>query len=250
MERAPEDPPISSSSDLRSQEDPAASTEPDAPAPRPAFQPPQGREPGPISHAERLWDLAKTLVVSLSLAVAVRVGIAQAYEVDGPSMEPTLLTGEKLFVARCAYGLALPWLADAIVSWALPDVGDVVILASPQNPNEDLVKRVIGLPGDIIEVRVDTIYRNGSPLTLDGPHACPPGRFRSRYTVCETYTESSPTHHWRISRSLEWGQSLPAVRVPDDHVYVLGDHRTRSNDSRAFGPVRASLLRGKVLFMD
>src|SRR3954471_21768202 len=101
------------------------------------------------SHAERLWDLAKTLVVSLSLAVAVRVGIAQAYEVDGPSMEPTLLTGEKLFVARCAYGLALPWLADALVSWAWPEVGDVVILASPQDPTEDLVKRVIGLPGDL-----------------------------------------------------------------------------------------------------
>ncbi len=202
------------------------------------------------SHAERLWDLAKTLVVSLSLAVAVRVGIAQAYEVDGPSMEPTLLTGEKLFVARCAYGLALPWLSDALISWSLPQVGDVVILASPQDPSEDLVKRVIGLPGDLIEVRDDMIYRNGRPLPLEGPHACPPGRFRNRYATCETYTESSETHHWSISRSLEWGQTLPPVRVPADHIYVLGDHRTRSNDSRAFGPVRASLLRGKVLFMD
>lgn len=206
--------------------------------------------PHPISHAERLWDLAKTLVVSLSLAIAVRVGIAQAYEVDGPSMEPTLLTGEKLFVARCAYGLALPWLADALVSWSLPEVGDVVILASPQDPTEDLVKRVIGLPGDLIEVRDDIIYRNGRPLSLEGPHACPPGRFRNRYATCETYTESSEAHHWSISRSLEWGQTLPAVRVPAEHIYVLGDHRTRSNDSRAFGPVRASLLRGKVLFMD
>jgi len=204
----------------------------------------------PPSHVERLWDLAKTLVVSLSLAVAVRVGIAQAYEVDGPSMEPTLLTGEKLFVARCAYGLALPWLSDALVSWALPEVGSVVILASPQDPREDLVKRVIGLPGDLIEVRDDIVYRNGNQLPLEGPHACPPSRFRSRYATCETYTESSEAHHWSITRSLEWGQSLPPVRVPRDHIYVLGDHRTRSNDSRAFGPVRASLLRGKVLFMD
>lgn len=206
--------------------------------------------PRPPSNIERLWDLAKTLVVSLSLAVAVRVGIAQAYEVDGPSMEPTLLTGEKLFVARCAYGLALPWLPEALLMWAMPEVGDVVILASPQDPTEDLVKRVIGLPGDVIEVRSDIIYRNGHPLQLEGPHACPPGRFRSRYATCETYTESSEAHHWNISRSLEWGQTLPPVRVPDSHIYVLGDHRTRSNDSRSFGPVRASLLRGKVLFMD
>jgi signal peptidase I len=235
MDRAPE--PQDNSTDPRLDTDPPAASR-------------SGRVHDGPSNVERLWDLAKTLVVSLSLAVAVRVGIAQAYEVDGPSMEPTLLTGEKLFVARCAYGLALPWLADAIVSWALPDVGDVVILASPQNPTEDLVKRVIGLPGDIIEVREDTIFRNGNPLTLDGPHECPPGRFRSRYTTCETYTESSGAHHWRVSRTLEWGQSLPPVRVPADHIYVLGDHRTRSNDSRSFAPVRASLLRGKVLFMD
>lgn len=226
-------------------ERPETSHDEDKTAPEPLIPAPQH-----ISHVERLWDLAKTLVVSLSLAIAVRVGIAQAYEVDGPSMEPTLLTGEKLFVARCAYGLALPWLADALVSWSLPEVGDVVILASPQDPSEDLVKRVIGLPGDRIEVRDDIVYRNGVPLPLEGPHACPPGRFRNRYATCETYTESSEAHHWSITRSLEWGQTLPAVRVPPEHIYVLGDHRTRSNDSRAFGPVRASLLRGKVLFMD
>ncbi len=202
------------------------------------------------TNVERAWDLAKTLVVSLSLAVAVRVGIAQAYEVDGPSMEPTLLTGEKLFVARCAYGLALPWMADTLVSWSMPDVGDVVILASPQDPTEDLVKRVIGLPGDVIEVKQDVVYRNGHKLIQDGPHACPPQRFRSHYSSCETYTEHSPSHLWHVSHSLEWGQSLPPVTVPPDHVYVLGDHRTRSNDSRAFGPVKASLLRGRVLFMD
>jgi signal peptidase I len=212
------------------------------PGPLPSARPP--------SNTERLWDLAKTLVVSLSLAVAVRVGIAQAYEVDGPSMEPTLLTGEKLFVARCAYGLALPWLSEALLMWALPEVGDVVILASPQDPTEDLVKRVIGLPGDVIEVREDTIFRNGQPLALDGPHACPEGRFRSRYSSCKTFVESSESHHWNISRSLDWDQTLPPVRVPEGHIYVLGDHRTRSNDSRSFGPVRASLLRGKVLFMD
>jgi signal peptidase I len=212
--------------------------------------------PGPLptspghSNVERMWDLAKTLVVSLSLAVAVRVGIAQAYEVDGPSMEPTLLTGEKLFVARCAYGLALPWFPEALLMWSMPEVGDVVILASPQDPREDLVKRVVGLPGDEIAVRDDIIYRNGAPLQLDGPHVCPPGRFRSRYVTCETYVERSATHKWSITRSLEWGQTLPAVRVPEGHVYVLGDHRTRSNDSRSFGPVRANLLRGKVLFMD
>ena len=59
-------------------------------------------------------------------------------------------------------------------------VGDVVILASPQDPTEDLVKRVIGLPGDVIEVRQDVVYRNGRKLLQDGPHACPPQRFRSR----------------------------------------------------------------------
>lgn len=215
------------------------------PAP-PASQPPPVR----VSRSDRAWELAITLVVSVALAIVVRVGIAQAYEVDGPSMEPTLLTGEKLLVARCAYGLALPGFDDTLLHWSMPSVGDVVILASPQDPREDLVKRVIGLPGDVIEVRNDVIYRNGEALTLAGPHACVPKRFRSRYSSCETFVEHSPEHRWSVSHSLEWGQSLPPVRVPEGHIYVLGDHRTRSNDSRSFGPVRASLLRGRVMFVD
>jgi signal peptidase I len=72
------------------------------------------------------------------------------------------------------------------------------------------------------------------------------------YPQCETYRESDGANDtWQITHSyLGWGQTLPATRVPEGHVYVMGDHRTRSNDSRAFGPVRASLLRGKVLFVD
>ena len=203
-----------------------------------------------LSRTERAWELAITLLVSVALAIVVRVGIAQAYEVDGPSMEPTLLTGEKLLVARCAYGLALPGVEETVVSWSLPAVGDVVILASPQDPTEDLVKRVIGLPGDVVEVRNDVIYRNGEALTFAGPHACEPNRFGSRYRSCETFTEHNADHRWSVSHSLEWGQTLQPVRVPEGHIYVLGDHRTRSNDSRSFGPVRASLLRGRVLFID
>lgn len=218
-------------------------------------RPPTADEPRPQGvhglRSARAKELAHTLIVSLILAVVVRVGIAQAYEVDGPSMEPTLLTGEKLLVARCAYGLAVPGIHEQLLSWALPSVGDVVIVASPQNPEEDLVKRVIGLPGDVIEVRNDEIFRNGSPLSLRGPKRCPPDRFRTQYPECQTFREGSGEDQWWISHSyMDWNQTLQPRQVPAGHIYVLGDHRSRSNDSRAFGPVRANLLRGRVLFID
>lgn len=206
---------------------------------------------GRIARSDRARELAHTLLVSLVLAVVVRVGIAQAYEVDGPSMEPTLVTGEKLLVARCAYGLAVPGVREQLLRWAMPSIGDVVILQSPQNPEEDLVKRVVGLPGDRIEVREDVVYRNGTPLLTGGPAPCSPGRSRHPYPQCDVFREGTTEQHWQITHTYkDWNQTLPPTRVPEGHVYVLGDHRTRSNDSRAFGPVRAGLLRGRVLFVD
>ena len=197
------------------------------------------------------FNVVTVLAISATVALIVRIAIAQAYEVEGPSMEPTLRSGETLFVARCAYGLALPGLADTVVSWALPAIGDVVILASPQNPEEDLVKRVIGLPGDRIEVIDDVVHRNGAPMRVGEARSCLAERFHSPLDECRTFTEHNAERRWHTGHSyLEWNQTLPPVRVPDDQIYVLGDHRTRSNDSRIFGTVPISLLRGRVLFTD
>lgn len=194
---------------------------------------------------------AKTVVLAIVLAFGARIGIAQAYEVDGPSMEPTVFQSERLIVARCAYGLSLPWLEESLVRWGMPRPGDVVIVQSPRD-GLDLVKRVIGVPGDRVEIRDGVIHRNGVAIAQDDVGACDPARQLDPDPTCRVYEESleDDARRWRISRSALDLDDLPEVEVPEGHVFVVGDHRDRSNDSRYFGPVPASRLRGRVLFVD
>src|SRR5689334_19420698 len=84
---------------------------------------------------------ARSFLLWLGLAFCVRVGVAQAYEIEGPSMEPTLVDGRQVLALRAAYGLSVPFVPRAVASWAQPEVGDIVILRSPAD-GMDLVKRV------------------------------------------------------------------------------------------------------------
>ncbi|MDQ3031507.1 MAG: signal peptidase I [Myxococcota bacterium] len=202
----------------------------------------------------------RTIALAVALAFGVRIGIAQAYEVDGPSMEPTVFQNERVLVARCAYGLSLPGVENTIVRWSAPRAGDVVIVQSPRD-GLDLVKRVIGVPGDVIEVRDGVIHRNGVAIEQREVGACDPSRQLDPDPSCRVYEEAvssssaapadaSDARRWQISRSaLDLALMLP-VEVPEGHVFVVGDHRDRSNDSRAFGPIPTSRVRGRVLFVD
>lgn len=199
----------------------------------------------------RWLENTKSLALAIVLALGVRVGIAQAYEVDGPSMEPSLVSGQRLLVLRAAYGLSLPGIDEAVALWDLPEAGDVVIVRSPMD-GLDLVKRVIGLPGDEIEVRAGVIWRNGEPVPQAVLGACDPARHASVDQGCEVIEEEIDGRRWRTSRSTldsVFADVMP-VQVPEGYVFVMGDHRDRSNDSRAFGPVSATRLRGRVLLVD
>ena len=191
----------------------------------------------------RILRNARTVILAVALALCIRTGLAQAYVVEGPSMEPTLENGERVLVVKFPFGLTLPAADEAIVSWAEPDPGDVVILASPID-GTDLVKRVIGVPGDLVEIDRDIVLRNGIGIATGREGRCAgPGAepcawreeqiggalFRTRFTPGAT-----PESH-------------PAVVVPPGHVFVLGDHRDRSNDSRFFGVVPTTRIRGRVL---
>lgn len=206
----------------------------------------------PLADMRSRWgENARGLLLVVLLAMGVRVGIAQAYEVDGASMEPSLVSGQRLFVLRAAYGLSLPGIQDAVAVWAMPKVGDVVIVESPSGDFE-LVKRVVGVPGDLIEVRGGVLWRNGEPVSRATLGACEEAQHASLEGDCYVVEEEVEGRRWRTSRSSGegiFGTTLP-VPVPEGHVFVMGDHRDHSNDSRAFGPVPVTLLRGRVLLVD
>lgn len=192
-----------------------------------------------------------TFVLTLVVALSFRIGVAQAYEVEGPSMEPTVLEGERLVALRCAYGLSLPFVEDAVATWASPEVGDVVIVESPAADHADLVKRVVGVAGDVIAIEDGVVLRNGEPFESVAAGRCDPGREIEASETCALTREHTAGRSWLTSRSEpSLHESMAPVRVPEGHVFVLGDHRDRSNDSRALGPIPTTRVRGRVLFVE
>jgi signal peptidase I len=194
-----------------------------------------------------------TFVLALLLALSFRTGVAQAYEVDGPSMEPTVFQGERVVALRCAYGLSVPLVTDAVTMWSSPAVGDVVIIESPAEDRADLVKRVVGVAGDVISIEDGLVMRNGEPFESAVIGPCDPSREIDPSADCVLTREHDDRHErsWLTSRSepSELDSMAPVV-IPEGHVFVMGDHRDRSNDSRRLGPIPVTRVRGRVLFVE
>ena len=154
-----------------------------------------------------LVEAVKTLVGAAILALLIMTFVARAFTVDGPSMLPTLHDGERLMVDKLTY------------RFREPQRGEIVVFRYPADPREHFIKRIIGLPGDVVEIRAGRVYVNGSALD-------------------ESYL-ATPT----------WGQFGP-VRVPAGRYFVLGDNRTNSEDSRypQVGFVPRSYLEGRALW--
>jgi signal peptidase I len=201
------------------------------------------------SPMRRTWDGARTVLLALLIGFSVRVGIAEAYVVEGPSMEPTLQNRDRVWVAKYAYGLSVPGVANQVATWSEPAPGDVVIVNSPMD-GLDLVKRVIGVGGDRIDIRDGRIYLNGELLAQHMVGPCDPATMLEPDPTCEVFDESLDGRHYRTSRSPDFFEYELSTEVPPGHIFVMGDHRDRSNDSRTFGPVPITRIRGRVLGLD
>ena len=207
----------------------------------------------PVARPETRWDRAKANVKTIGgavlLAIFIRIVLFEAFEIEGPSMEPTLLNGDRVVVAKFMYGLFLPFTTEAVVTWGTPDAGEVVIVKSPAD-DIDIVKRVIGVPGDTIEIRDDVIYRNGEPIPHEEVGECEDDDDRSGEDLngCIWVRERLGETSYLTSHSVGSPPSThPPVPVPEGHVFIMGDHRDRSNDSRFFGVVPVERVKGEAL---
>ena len=153
-----------------------------------------------------LWDVVSTVLMALLITLVINTYIAQATTIDGPSMQPNLYGGHLVMTEKITYRFLHP-----------PRRGDVVVIDMP-GEEIPLIKRVIGLPGETVEVQGGRVWIDGK--LLEEPWVTRLG-----------------------------GRGCPATNVPPLHVFVLGDNRPNSRDSRSFGPVTLDHLAGHALFI-
>jgi signal peptidase I len=151
---------------------------------------------------------ARDVLISLAISAFIIIFLYQPVKVEGTSMLPGLADQERIFINKFVY------------RFETINRGDIVVFRYPRDPSKSYIKRVVGLPGDRIEISEGRVYVNGRML-------------REHY-IPEQYED------WR---------SYPDTVVPANHYFVLGDHRNLSNDSRDFGPVDETFIYGKAVFV-
>ncbi len=250
---------------------------PDELAPSPVQAPSEQR------HGVDWWGEVRSIAVLLLAVLAFHSFVAKPFYIPSESMMPVLLKGDRLVVSKYPYGWSyvspsfhpLPFVPGRVLG-RLPERGDIVIV-TPRDSREDYIKRVVGLPGDLIEVRAGQVILNGTPLPqrtlpplilpVDENAPCPAGQFPGALQigpegkrVCslparEEYLPSG--RHYTVIDSgpseLDW---YGPVRVPPGHLFLMGDNRDNSADSRASlaerglgGPVPFESIGGRAEFI-
>ena len=190
-------------------------------------------------------EYAKSFFPILLLVLVLRSFVFEPFRIPSGSMMPTLLEGDFIFVNKFAYGLRLPVINSKIVEVGEPSRGDVVVFKLPSDPAVNYIKRVVGLPGDVVDYdrgsKQLTINGEKVPMELLGPYDGDPGIDLAHEEL------GDKEHHMLLTRGrLSLGGTY---RVPPEHYFVMGDNRDNSRDSRFQGVefIPENLLVGRAV---
>lgn len=182
------------------------------------------RKPGAEAPPKKgvIRDTAESLFVAFIIFLVIRTFAFQAFRIPTGSMENTLLPGDFLFVNKFAYGARVPFTDWRLPGYSDPRRGDIIVFEFPQDPSQDYIKRCVAVGGDVVEVKEKRLYVNGQ-------------------------AQSEPYAIHRDSR-IEPGvrDNYGPFRVPPGHLFMMGDNRDQSYDSRYWGPVDVHLVHGKA----
>jgi signal peptidase I len=190
----------------------------------------------------------RPLLVFAIITFSIRSSLADWNVVPTGSMQPTILVGDRVLVNKVAYDLKVPFTTWHLAEWSNPQRGDIVVFFSPKDGTR-LVKRVIGLPGDTVELRNDRLSINGqavaySPLDpalatqLDAPDRA--------HGIFATEQLSAHSHAVMTLEGVPAMRTFGPVHISDGHYFMMGDNRDNSFDSRFFGPVERSQIVGRA----
>jgi len=169
-----------------------------------------------------LREYLEAAIIAILLALFIRAFVIQAYKIPSGSMEPTLLVGDHILVNKFSYGIKAPFINKTIIPLGKPKRGDIIVFIYPVDRKKDYIKRVIGLPGDQIEIKNKKIFINGK-------------LFDGRFGV--------------YSNGARENSNLGPIVVPDNGLFVMGDNRDHSYDSRYWGCVPSELVKGKAMII-
>ncbi len=210
----------------------------------------------------RIWNQISTFVFAVAIAVSIRAFVIEPFRIPSGSMLPTLLIGDHLFVNKFVYGVRIPFTDLRLPALREPMRGDVVVFSVARNgdriipadrrpdlPRDDFVKRIVGLPGDRVEVRGQQVYVNGTPAQLieTGQVFSDP-----RGSQLELKLENLGGCVHAVLRDPRRGRRLlerKPFTVPEGRYFMMGDNRDYSNDSRRWGTVRFEELKGPAFIL-
>ncbi|SDF80123.1 signal peptidase I Serine peptidase. MEROPS family S26A [Limimonas halophila] len=187
------------------------------------------------------FDTVKTILIAVAIALVIRTVAYEPFSIPSGSMKPTLQVGDYLFVSKFAYGYSRfsmpfsPPVFDGRILADAPERGDVAVFKLPSDNSTDYIKRVIGLPGDRIQVREGVLHINGEAVERekvrtegDGP------------TAETIYRETLPNGHTHLIREMSdqaYYDNTRVFEVPEGHYFMMGDNRDASQDSRVLSKV-------------
>lgn len=178
-----------------------------------------------IKKKSTLREYAEAAAIAVLLALLIRTFVVQAFKIPSGSMEPTLQIGDHILVNKFLYGIKLPYLQKTLIPIGEPARDDVIVFIYPVDKTKDFIKRVVGLPGETIEIVGRKIYINGKPYGDQHGY----------------YTEKRADRNG-ANPNFRFGP----VTVPEKHFFVMGDNRDHSYDSRYWGFVPVKSVRGKA----
>jgi signal peptidase I len=181
-----------------------------------------------VQTKSRLRENIEAIAVAIILALFIRTFIVQAFKIPSGSMKETLQIGDHILVNKFIYGIKLPYLQTTLVSIKNPQRGDIVVFEFPEDKDKDFIKRVVGVAGDVIEVRNKQVWVNGalqqgSFIVNSDPHVFP-GNLQPR-------------------------DNFGPVTVPEHSLFVMGDNRDHSYDSRYWGFVDLKAVKGRAFII-
>ena len=200
-----------------------------------------------MQRIQALWRNNRAFLLLIGLMFVFRSAVADWNHVPSSSMNPTLVVGDRVLVNKLAYSVRVPFTLRHMVRWSEPAPGDVITFDSPQD-GLNLIKRVVAVGGDVVQMRDNMLSINGRlvPITLVEASRWIPSEFGTLDT--EIWQEQIGNAQFEIARlpAMNRSREFGPVTVPAHHVMVLGDSRDNSNDSRYIGSIDLSRVTGKA----